>query len=135
MLHRVVKCSGVIRGLLLSDEFAAMPEASTTIGKEFRKLADNAAWWENISRIVDIVRPLVQLLRVVDFMEPCIDKVYEAMDRTIESLKKLVQEDEKYEEISSICVRRWNAYYSPLRAAAFTVDPEFQDKKQYADPR
>ncbi|KAH7440678.1 hypothetical protein KP509_03G005700 [Ceratopteris richardii] len=67
-------------------------------------------------------------------MDPCIGKVYETMDQTIESLKKLVQEDEKYEEIPSICVRRWNAYYSPLHAAAFMVDPEFQDKKQYADP-
>ncbi|KAH7288138.1 hypothetical protein KP509_31G014000 [Ceratopteris richardii] len=121
---RSTLCSGVLRGLLLSDEFVAMPEASTTTRKEFRKLADNAAWWENISRIVDIVRPLVHLLRVVDSMDPCIGK----------SLKKLVQEEEKYEEISSICVRRWNAYYSPLHAAAFMVDPEFQDKKQYVDP-
>ncbi|KAH7445621.1 hypothetical protein KP509_01G018300 [Ceratopteris richardii] len=132
MLHCVVKCS-VLRGLLLSDEFVAMPETSTTTRKEFRKLVDNEAWWENISRIVDIVRPLVHLLRVVDSMDPCIGKVYEAMDQTIEPLKKLVQEDEKYEEISLIRVRRWNAYYSPLHVAAFMVDPEFQDKKQYAD--
>ncbi|KAH7438979.1 hypothetical protein KP509_04G039900 [Ceratopteris richardii] len=114
MLHRVVKCSGVLRGLLLSDEFARMPEASTSTGKHFRRLADDATWWENISHIVDIVHPLLHLLKIVDSMERCIGKVYEAMDRTIESL--------------------WNAYYSPLHAAAYMLDPEFQDKKQYSDP-
>ncbi|KAH7288100.1 hypothetical protein KP509_31G012000 [Ceratopteris richardii] len=134
MLHRVVKCSGVLRGLLLSDEFARMPEASTSTGKHFRRLADDATWWESISHIVDIVHPLVHLLKIVDSMEPCIGKVYEAMDRTIESLKTLVKDNDRYEEISAICVSRWNAYYSPLHAAAYMLDPEFQDKKQYSDP-
>ncbi|KAH7433433.1 hypothetical protein KP509_07G069500 [Ceratopteris richardii] len=109
MLHRVVKCSGVLRGLLLT-------------------------WWENISHIVDIVHPLVHLLKIVDSMEPCIGKVYEAMDRTIEALKTLVNDNDRYEELSAICVSRWDAYYSPLHAAAYMLDPEFQDKKQYADP-
>ncbi|KAH7281866.1 hypothetical protein KP509_36G067000 [Ceratopteris richardii] len=92
--------SGVLRGLLLSDEFARMPEASTSAGKQFRRLADDAAWWENISHIVDIVHPL-----------PCI------------ALKTLVNDND-----------RWDAYYSPLHAAAYMLDPEFQDKKQYEDP-
>ncbi|KAH7331702.1 hypothetical protein KP509_20G047100 [Ceratopteris richardii] len=134
MLHRVVKCSGVLRGLLLSDEFARMPEASTSAGKQFRRLVDDAAWWENISHIVDIVHPLVHLLKIMDSMEPCIGKVYEAMDRTIEALKTLVNDNDRYEELSAICVSRWDAYYSPLHTAAYMLDPEFQDKKQYADP-
>ncbi|KAH7288868.1 hypothetical protein KP509_31G047500 [Ceratopteris richardii] len=134
MLHRVVKCSGVLQGLLLSDEFARMSEASTSTGKHFRRLADDATWWENISHILDIVHPLVHLLKVVDSMEPCIGKVYEAMDRTIESLKTLVKDNDRYEEIAAICVNKWNSYYSPLHAAAYMLDPEFQDKKQYADP-
>ncbi|KAH7316139.1 hypothetical protein KP509_21G079600 [Ceratopteris richardii] len=133
MLHRVVKCSGVLRGLLLSDEFGRMPEASTSRGRQFRRLADDVAWWENISHIVDIVHPLVHLLKIVDSMEPCIGKVHEVMDRTIEALKTLVKDNDRYEEISAICVRRWDAYYSPLHAATYMLDPKFQDKKQYAD--
>ncbi|KAH7283413.1 hypothetical protein KP509_34G006200 [Ceratopteris richardii] len=122
MLHRVVKCGGVLLGFLLSDEFTRMPEASTSTRKHFKRLADDATWWENISHIVDILHPLEHLLKVLDSMEPCIAEVYEAMDPTIE-----------YEEIAAICVNRWNAYYSPLHAAAYMLDPEFQDKKQYAD--
>ncbi|KAH7441932.1 hypothetical protein KP509_03G062700 [Ceratopteris richardii] len=111
-----------------------MPEASTSEGKHFRRLTDDATWWGNISHIVDIVHPLVHLVKVVDSMEPCISKVYEAMDRTIESLKTLVKDNDRYEEIAAIYVNRWNAYYSPLHGAAYMLDPEFQDKKQYADP-
>ncbi|KAH7293732.1 hypothetical protein KP509_28G039600 [Ceratopteris richardii] len=110
-----------------------MPEAPTSAGKHFRRLVDDATWWENISHIVDIVHQLFHLLKVVDSMEPCIGKVYEAMDHTIQSLKTLVKDNDRYEEIAAICVNRWNAYYSPLHAAAYMLDPEFQDKKQYAD--
>ncbi|KAH7387388.1 hypothetical protein KP509_16G020400 [Ceratopteris richardii] len=134
MLHRVVKCSGVLRGFSLSDEFARMPEASTSEGKQFRRLADDAAWWENISYIVDIVHPLVHLLKIVDSMDPCIDKVYEAMDCTIEARRTLVNDNDRYEELSTICVSRWDAYYSPLHAEAYMLDLEFEDEKQYVDP-
>ncbi|KAH7441604.1 hypothetical protein KP509_03G045400 [Ceratopteris richardii] len=100
-----------------------MSETSTWTGKHFRRLADDATWWENIFYIVDIVHPLVHVLRIVDSMEPCIGKVYEAMDHTIELLKTLVKDNDSNEEISTIYVRRWNAYHSSLHAAAYILDP------------
>ncbi|KAH7446738.1 hypothetical protein KP509_01G071400 [Ceratopteris richardii] len=66
-------------------------------------------------------------------MEPCIGKVYEAMDRTIEALKSLVKHDDKYEEISTMCVIKLDAHYSPLDAATYMLDLEFKDKKQCVD--
>ncbi|KAH7414698.1 hypothetical protein KP509_14G006500 [Ceratopteris richardii] len=133
MVHRVVKCSGVLRGFLLSDEFLRMLEASTSTRRQFRRLTDDGAWWENISHIMDIVHPLVHLLKIVDSMEPCIGTVYEAMDHTI-ALKTLVKDNDQYEEISAICASRLGAYYYPLHEATYMLDPKFQDKKQYADP-
>ena len=132
MLGRLSTCSGALRGLFLSDEFSNMPEASTTRGQECKARADDAAWWEKVKTIDAMIKPVISILRIVDGMLPSIGKVYEAMDRMIEQLKAHVSDDD-YDEIKTLCVTRWDAYYSPLHAAAYMVDPEFQGNKQEKD--
>ena len=39
----------------------------------------------------------------------------------------------RYEEIKQLCVDRWNAYHSPLHAAAYILDPQFQHGLQWKD--
>ncbi|KAH7297148.1 hypothetical protein KP509_26G055900 [Ceratopteris richardii] len=95
-------CSGVVRGLLLSDEFRGMLESRTQIGRELIQLAENGAWWEELHTIDKMVNQSYIFYGLV-------------------------------EEISEICISRWNSYYSPLHAAAYVLDPEFQSRKQYTD--
>lgn len=133
MLGRLCTCSGALRGLFLSDEFARTPEASTTVGKFCREKADDTAWWEEAKALVEMVQPIIDLLRVVDSTQPCIGKVYEAMDRMIESLKEMFKDKPHYKQVKSLCLKRWEAYHSPLHAAAYIVDPEFQGKGQHKD--
>ena len=87
-----------------------MSESSTTRGQECNARAIDVAWWEKVKSINTMIKPIIDLLRVVDGLLPSIGKVYEAMDRMIEQLKALVP-DEHYDEIKSLCVTRWNAYY------------------------
>ncbi len=108
-------------------------ESKTQVGRACRLRADDAAWWENLKSLDAMLWPVVHLLRVIDSMEPCIGKVYEAMDRTIEKLSDYVPDTDRCEEIRGLCEKRWNAYYSPLHAAAFMLDPEFQGKMQEND--
>ena len=51
----------------------------------------------------------------------------------IEKLEELEPDVDRYEEIRSLCVTRWNSYASPLHAAAYMVDPEFQGCGQESD--
>ncbi|KAH7431480.1 hypothetical protein KP509_08G050500 [Ceratopteris richardii] len=126
-------CSGVVRGLLLSYEFGGTLESRTQIGRELIPLAENGAWWEELHTIDKMVKPIIHLLRLVDSMNMSIGKIYEATDSMIESLKENISDIERVEEISEICISRWNSYYSPLHAAAYVLDPKFQSGKQYTD--
>ncbi|KAI5057894.1 hypothetical protein GOP47_0027909 [Adiantum capillus-veneris] len=133
MLGRLSTCGGALRGLFLSDEFQAMPESTSTVGLKCREWADDAAWWEEVKTLDAMVKPILHLLRVVDGLQPCIGKVYEAMDRMIEALEKLVPDPVQYAEIHGLCELRWNGYYFPLHAAAYVLDPEFQGRRQETD--
>ena len=89
-----------------------------------------------------MVQPIMYILRLVDSMQQCIGKVYEAMDMMIEKLKSFFPEtgdalldeiNERYDEIRDLCVTRWNMYHSPLHAATYVLDLEFQGKGQEVD--
>ena len=151
MLGRLSTCSAALRQVFISDEFTSSRLASTPAGVKCKDDAEDLEFWEDVRRIDAMVQPIMHLLRVVDGMKPCIGKVYEAMDRMIEQLKVLIQEQEqeqidddddddeddtlksKYELVQDLCVSRWNAYHSPLHAAAYILDPEFQGKGQEED--
>ena len=96
MLHQLSVCSGALRGLFLSDEYLAMPEARSAAGKACRARADMPAWWEKVKTISKMVKPIIHFLRVLDSMKPCISKVFEAMDTMIASLEKLVTDPDRY---------------------------------------
>ena len=81
LLGRVSTSSGSLRGLFLSDEFLAFPESSTNMGRECRVRADDASWWDSVKNIDAMV---------LDGSQPCISKVYEAMDQMIEKLRTCV---------------------------------------------
>ena len=133
MLGRLRECSGALRQLFISDEFTTSPLALTAIGRLCKEHAESTTFWDDVKRIDAMVRPIVHLLRLVDAMQPCIGKVYEAMDRMIEKLQEFVPDEDKYEDIRALCVTRWNSYASPLHAAAYMVDPEFQGCGQESD--
>lgn len=133
MLGRLRDQMAAVKQLFISDEFTKSPLARTTTGVACKAMSENASFWDDVEMIDTLVAPIIHLLRLVDGMKPCIGKVYEAMDRMIEKLKGLVENDAKYEELHELCVSRWDEYASPLHAAAYVLDPEFQGRKQEED--
>ena len=89
MLGRLRECSGALRQLFISDEFTHSSLASTATGRLCKEHAESSTFWDEVKRIDAMVHPIVRLLRLVDGMQPCIGKVYEAMDRMIEKLEEL----------------------------------------------
>ena len=133
MLHRLSDCQSAVRQLFISDEFTSSSHATTASGIHCRERAESLIFWEDIKTLDAMVHPVVHLLRVVDGMQPCIGKVYEAMDRMIESLEKLEPNPDRYDTIRRLCTKRWDSYASDLHGAAFVLDPEFQESGQEND--
>ena len=98
MLGRLSTCSAALRQLFISDEITTSRLASTAARLKCKADTDNLEFWEDVRRIDAMVQPNMHLLRLVDGMQPCIGKVYEAMDRMIEQLKKLIQEQQELEQ-------------------------------------
>lgn len=133
MVHRLCELQSAVRQLFICTEYTSSSYAGTTTGKFCAAKTESLLFWDELKKIDKMVKPIVHLLRVVDGMQPCIGKVYEAMDRMVEALDELEPDEDRREEIRGLCHSRWDSYASPLHGAAFMVDPEFQGCGQEED--
>ncbi len=133
MVHRLCECQSAVRQLLISEEYTSSSYAGTVSGIICAEKSEDPEFWVELKKLDIMVKPLIHLLRVVDGMQPCIGKVYEAMDRTVEALSKLETDEDKAGQLRALCETRWNQYSSDLHGAAYMLDPEFQGSGQESD--
>ena len=73
------------------------------------------------------------MLRLVDSDLPCLGKVYEGMDRMIESIESSSIPIDRVEQLRERCIFRWNQIHSPLACVTYVLDLEFQGRRQERD--
>ena len=66
-------------------------------------------------------------------LQPCIGKIYEGMDTMVEKLEQIEPDEQKYVVLRKLCQDRWDMHHSPMHAAGYMVDPQFQNGDQFTD--
>ena len=98
----------------------------------YNRIMDDALWAQ-MKHVVTVTKPIIYMLRIADSKKPSIGKVYEGIDKMVERIKELEADPDKKEELRVLCQKRWDQYHSPMHAAAFVLDPEFQGTGQERD--
>jgi hypothetical protein len=77
---------------------------------------------------LQLIEPLVVLLRIADGEKPAMGYIYEGMDRAKEAIRSFyVGNRDKYGPIWNIIDQRWhNQLHKPIHAAAHYLNPAFQ---------
>ena len=74
--------------MFLSDEWHALSFSTKPEGKAIYKLVSHQeSFWARVEEVCAISEPLVKVLRLVDGDKPAMGYLYEAMDRTKESIR------------------------------------------------
>ena len=47
-------------------------------------------WWEKVNLVINIMEPIISLLRFADTYQPILGDVYEGWDSMIESMKTVI---------------------------------------------
>ena len=90
-------------------------------------LVNSTLFWSKVQKIQAVVKPFVELLRVVDTDKFVLGKVYWLMScaiKCVESHEKLSVREQN--EVSFCATERWTMMHTPLHGAAFALDPAFQ---------
>ena len=70
---------------------------------------------------------------MVDSDLPRLGKVYEGMNRMIESIESSNILIDRVEQLRERCILRWNQIHFPLACAAYVLVPEFKGRRQERD--
>ncbi|XP_054820636.1 uncharacterized protein LOC129319559 [Prosopis cineraria] len=94
-------------------------------------------FWTNCKIVVEIVKPLVRLLRIVDSDDrPSLSYIYDGMYRAKRAIKNTFRHKKSlYKPYTSIIKRRWDSQLRQnLNAAAYLFNPAFlYDKKFFLE--
>lgn len=133
MMKRLSKVQLPLKQLVVCNEWMGWALSRSRAGIEVARTIQDFTFWDEVNTINAMMKPIMRLMRIADGREPCIGKVYEGADRMIEKIGEMGLSDEKYAEVRELCEARWNGYHSPMHAAAYVLDPEFQGCGQEAD--
>lgn len=96
MLERLHKLKGELRHMATSAEFTAMDLSTTPEGLAFHDILFMEPFWVDMQQLMDVMRPIYSVLRLVDREGCTMGLIYEFMDRIGESLQRSELDPARY---------------------------------------
>lgn len=96
MLERLHKLKGELRHMATSAEFTAMDLSTTLEGLAFHDILFMEPFWVDMQQLMDVMRPIYSVLRLVDREGCTMGLIYEFMDRIGESLQRSELDPARY---------------------------------------
>lgn len=117
-----------LQALAVDKHFVDHKLSRTDVGRNFSAIVLDSRFWNDCYEIVNIVTPLVKLLRIVDSDEkPSLPYVYEGMQRAKNGIKEMFKRDKnRYKPYTNIIQARWDKHLKTnLHAASYLLNPAF----------
>lgn len=119
-----VLCSTVV-----SDAWAGWRQSTSNIAIGVRGMVLDEHFWADVKFVVDIIKPICEVIRFADSNNTCLGEVYEAIDSICERVKKITDAKDisLYPLIEEKLHGRWNKHNTPLHCDAYALDPKWYD--------
>ncbi|KAJ7515443.1 hypothetical protein O6H91_22G013600 [Diphasiastrum complanatum] len=125
MLERLHKLKGELRPMATSAEFTAMDLSTTPEGLAFHEILFMQPFWVDMQQLMDVMRPIYSVLRLVDREGCTMGLIHEFMDRIGESLQRSELDPARLEPIKRLWQRRWDKFHRPIHSVAHILHPPF----------
>ena len=103
--------------------------------KKVKETMLDDVWWEKVNLVINIMEPIISLLRFADTDQPILGDVYEGWDSMIESMRAIIMENDFSEygtsskslwtTIQDILISRWDKNCTPLHYLAHSLNPKY----------
>lgn len=117
-----------LQALVTSKTFVDSKYARDQKGKDATEIILDTRFWRDCKIIVEIVKPLIKLLRIVDSDDrPSLGYIYEGMRRVRGAIKATFMHNKNlYSPYTKILKKRWeNQLRKEIHAAAYFLNPAF----------
>eukprot|EP01018_Ginkgo_biloba_P007796 Gb_03729 [translate_table: standard] len=122
-LNRVVEEKASLRLTMCSNEWEKSPLSKTSKGKLVEEIILSSNFWDSAEKVLNMCKPIVEMLHLVDGDTPCMGFIYEGMERCKEAIVKAFNNAiDDYKLIWNMVDFRWKMMHSPLHAITCYLD-------------
>jgi len=135
LLKRLREVKAVLGAMVILEFWSFWRKTDQATSKRVKDTVLDDAWWERVDLLIQIMDPIISLLRFADTDQPILGEVCEGWDSMIESMRSIILQSEcpEYETsseaffttIQDILVRRWDKNCTPLHCLAYSLNPKY----------
>ena len=139
MLKRLREVKVALGAMVISDLWSFWRKTDQLASKKVKETVLDDVWWEKVNLVINIMEPIISLLRFADTDQPILGDVYEGWDSMIESVKTIIMENDFSEygtsseslwtTIQGILLSRWDKNCTPLHCLAHSLNPKFYSQE------
>ena len=99
MLKRLREVKTALGAMVISEFWSFWRKTDQAASKKVKDTMLDDLWWEKIDLVIQIMEPIISLLRFADIDQPILGEVYEGWDSMIESVRNIILHSQcpKYE--------------------------------------
>ena len=135
MLKRLREVKTALGSMVISEFWSFWRKTDQAASKKVKDTVLDDLWWEKVDLVIQIMEPIISLLRFADTDQPILGEVYEGWDSMIESVRTIILQSQcpEYETspeafftvIQDILVSRWDKNCTPLHCLAHSLNPKY----------
>lgn len=129
MLERCLKVQGALQQLVVDAQWTEWASGDRVKADAARVRATilDTNHWEKVQQLVELIEPLVKLLRMADSNKPMIGKVYSTCMRIKDHLAAAQLSAVRSKQVQKIWKERFSMLCNDMHLAGYALDPEFWD--------
>eukprot|EP00253_Pinus_taeda_P020515 PITA_20515 len=135
MLNMLREVKTTLGAMVISEFWSFWRKTDQVAFKRVKETVLDDAWWARVDLIIQIMDPIISLIRFANIDKPILGEVYEGWDSMIESMRRIILQSEclEYETspktfcgtIQDILFNIWDKNCTPLHCLAHSLNPKY----------
>ncbi|KAJ7560284.1 hypothetical protein O6H91_04G122000 [Diphasiastrum complanatum] len=134
VLERLCVLRDHLRRMVSSEAFDEFRNC-TTEAMFFQAIVFAEDFWTRASEIVEVLRPVFYVLRLVDREGCTLGLIYKFMDRIGEALHRCGLQEDRKDELLTRWEARWDYFHRPIHAVAHMLHPLWCSTRRPGDTK
>ena len=82
-----MKGKEALKQMVISPQWGIWKNSNTARALNVRRLILDEDWWGLVTYVLEVIDPIMAMLRFADSDEPCLGDIYDSMDSMLEKIK------------------------------------------------
>ncbi|KAH9318365.1 hypothetical protein KI387_020134, partial [Taxus chinensis] len=117
--------------MVIDDVWSVWRQTNIERAIKIKSLILDDDWWAKVAYLLSFTEPILSMIKYADTDDACIGEIYDGIDSMLEKIRDILQQKEQdpeenfYNEVKTVIMRRWNKMTTPSHLLAYALNPKY----------